>query len=293
MTAFSASRVGTVEMRRSYALFAHLNARAAVLRTHAVGDVELAQHLDARDDAIERRHRQRHVLAHHAVDAEANHAALRAARLDVDVAHALHHGVAENEVRQLDERRGIDVLLRDFLRLRFLEHANRVGERGVGRVEQILDGAIGGVGAGRGRPRWTRARELEVDAASTGEADVALGLVVLRFARGDGQLAVGLAECVDAMLLGELLRNQARRIGFGVVEVSGLHAQHRRHLRGEGTLGQPQHANELLPCRRSRRILRNVRGNRARNTSACRRIFQPVNHEIRSAEGLCSHELES
>ena len=75
-----------------------------------------------------------HVATHHAVDAETHDAGL-GARLDVNVARALHHRVAQHEIRELDDRRGIDVRGGNCLRRILLDSANGVDQLFVDAVE--------------------------------------------------------------------------------------------------------------------------------------------------------------
>ena len=98
------ARDAQVEVARAL-LDAQPDLDAAVLRQALLGDVELRHDLQARDQGIAGPHRQRHDVVQDAVDAEAD-AELLLVRLDVDVRGARLQGLDEDQVGDLDDRRG-------------------------------------------------------------------------------------------------------------------------------------------------------------------------------------------
>ena len=85
------------------------NAETAVLRDAALGDIQFAHHLDARNDGgVPVLRDGRHRVMQHAVDAVLDGHFL-IARFDVDVAGAALQGVEDGGVHQLDHRRDVAV----------------------------------------------------------------------------------------------------------------------------------------------------------------------------------------
>ena len=120
------AEVGEVEQRRALVEHAHddllavhrrqrrdaevdllagdVRRHASVLRDALLGDVEVGHDLQAADEAGLHLLRRAHHLVQHAVDAVPDaHVVL--GRLDVDVGRAVLHALADDEVRQLDDRR--------------------------------------------------------------------------------------------------------------------------------------------------------------------------------------------
>ncbi len=91
-------------------LVAQLQLDPPVLGDAPLGDVEVRQDLDAGGERRLHLHRRLHDLLERAVDPVAD-PDLLLVRLDVDVADALHHGVGEEPVDELDDRRRIHLLL--------------------------------------------------------------------------------------------------------------------------------------------------------------------------------------
>ena len=87
-------------------LLPDLELDAAVLRHAALGDVELRHDLEARDERRLELQRRLHDFLQRAVDAVA-HAQLVLEALEVDVRRAALHGVGEDRVDELDDRRVI------------------------------------------------------------------------------------------------------------------------------------------------------------------------------------------
>ena len=92
-------------------LLADLELDAAVLRHASLGDVQLRHDLEARDERRLELHRRLHHFLQRAVDAIAN-ADLVLEALEVNVRRAALHGVGENRVDQLDDRRVFHLRLR-------------------------------------------------------------------------------------------------------------------------------------------------------------------------------------
>jgi hypothetical protein len=88
----------------------HLELEAAVLRHAALGDVELAEDLDAAGERRLELDGRLHHLEQRTVDAVA-HPQLVLERLDVDVARAPSHRLGEDAVDELDDRRIVDLRL--------------------------------------------------------------------------------------------------------------------------------------------------------------------------------------
>jgi hypothetical protein len=111
-----------------------LDPRLSVLGAEPVGDVELPQDLDARDDAVHGGHGELHVRPQHPVDPDAD-LPLAAPRLDVDVGRPRLDGLADDEVRGLDHRARVRVLLRHRVRapvLHDLHVSSKPGSRTLG-----------------------------------------------------------------------------------------------------------------------------------------------------------------
>ena len=83
-----------------------LRRRTPVLRDPALGDVELGQHLDPRDQHGRQAHRVARAVAQDAVDAEA-HADVLHRGLDVDVGGAVLDGVGQQAIDGLHGRAGL------------------------------------------------------------------------------------------------------------------------------------------------------------------------------------------
>ncbi len=106
-TTFSPNSVGSVDTRKSMTFLPDLELDAPVLRHAALGDVELRHDLEARDERRLELHRRLHHFLQRAVDAVA-HADLVLEALEVDVRCALLHGVGQDGVDQLHDRRIVD-----------------------------------------------------------------------------------------------------------------------------------------------------------------------------------------
>ena len=139
-TTFSPHLPGTVDTRKSIDLPSISHADAAVLRQPLLGDIEMAQDLQPRDEAELHPLRQPLHDLQHAVDAEPD-GDVMLHRLDVNVARALLDGEPEDRIGQPDDRRVLrrahQVLLRLGARLgvgRQLQLANEV------RLQQVDDG---------------------------------------------------------------------------------------------------------------------------------------------------------
>ena len=104
MTRLSPWVVGAVAIAQVDAPAREGQPRPAVLRQAALGDVELGQDLDARDDGGAEPGRRRADLAQPAMDPVA-HPQMVALGLDVDVGGAHPHRVGEQLVDQPDHRR--------------------------------------------------------------------------------------------------------------------------------------------------------------------------------------------
>ena len=130
------------------------HAEAAVLRHAALGDVELAHDLDARNDGrMPVLGDRRHGVVQHAVDAVLDGDFL-VARFDVDVARAPLERVEDGRVDQLDDRRDVAVggreavdrqrlvlivLVADHVEREALGHLFEHALRLLGLLEQIGD----------------------------------------------------------------------------------------------------------------------------------------------------------
>ena len=226
----------------------HDDARAPVLRTQPVGDVELRHDLDARDDAIERG--ERHLAGVHedAVDAVA-HDALVAGRLQVDVArvaldrplqhevHQLHHGARMHLVGGHRVLRGQLVLVHDA----------QPGAGVLDAAEHLLDGLLGRVGRldhvvdGRGR------RDLALHGAAGGKADVLLHLHVGRVGCRDRDGAVVGPHRKDEVLSDQAFGDEPACGGLRLGQFGDRAAEVRGHARGEGVGVHETPVDHLLP----------------------------------------------
>ncbi len=98
-----------METRKSIRRRLVAHAETAVLRDAALGDIQLAHHLDARNDGgVPVLGDGRHGVVQHAVDAVLDGHFL-IARLDVDIAGAPLQRVEDGGVHQLDHRRDVAV----------------------------------------------------------------------------------------------------------------------------------------------------------------------------------------
>ena len=108
-TASSPWMVGMMETRKSIRRRFVADAETAVLRDAALGDIEFAHDLDARNDGgVPVLRDGRHGVVEHAVDAVLDGDFL-VARFDVDIAGAAFEGVEDGGVDQLDDRRDVAV----------------------------------------------------------------------------------------------------------------------------------------------------------------------------------------
>ena len=125
-THFSPNTVGVVDTRTSRSRPSIVTVDLAVLRAAALDDVHVGHDLDAADERRAHRTGQRHDLVQRAVGADADAHAV-GHRLDVHVGRAVAHGLLEDEVDDLDDRRVlVDDGLHDRLgRLRRLARFER------------------------------------------------------------------------------------------------------------------------------------------------------------------------
>jgi hypothetical protein len=139
---FSRSRVRLPLSRRRYAEVDHAPAHpqldAAVLRHPPLGDVQVAQDLEARDQRRLHLDRRPHDLHQHAVDAVADADVLLVA-LEVDVRRPAVHRVGEDAVDQLDHRRLLHRRRQRADRKLLLAVLDDLHVLGLDLLEQVVD----------------------------------------------------------------------------------------------------------------------------------------------------------
>lgn len=146
----------------------------------------------------------------------------------MDVTRPLHDSIAEDEVGELHQRRGFDVALLHHRWLHILDHAHGISEGGVGGGEQVLDDAVGRIGAGQLIGDRARGSELEHDSPAAREPEIALRFVVLWIARGDRELAVTLAKREHPVLARDFFGDEARGFRLDSLEIGYAYAKRRR-----------------------------------------------------------------
>src|SRR5580765_501183 len=99
-TIFSPHSTGSVLTRKS----------SCFLRPPLFADVQLRHDLETRSDGVPQFHRRRHDGLQHAVNTE-THTEFFFVRLDVNIAGAAFHRIAQNDVHQLDDRSLVGSLL--------------------------------------------------------------------------------------------------------------------------------------------------------------------------------------
>ena len=113
MTADSPCCVGMVATRTSSSVRADADARRAVLRQAALGDVEAGENLDARDQRLRQHAGRRRHRAQQPVDAHAHHEP-GAERLDMDVARAQLDRALQQIVDRAHHRRAARKIAQAF-----------------------------------------------------------------------------------------------------------------------------------------------------------------------------------
>ena len=235
-------------------LVAHLQLDAAVLRHASLGDVELRHDLEARDERRLELHRRLHHFLQRAVDAVAN-ADLVLEALEVNVRRAALHGVGENGVDQLDDRRVLHLRLERRLRdllFGLLDDLDVAASLGF----ELADGVHE-----RRHLRFVASRrtilsisprsvyspdEHREDVVARDELEILEHAEVRRIGHRDGERATVALERNDEVLLRQIRRDHLRdfRIDLESREIDGRHlvllGQHlgELDLRNEAELDQ-------------------------------------------------------
>jgi hypothetical protein len=196
MTVFSPNRVGRVLTRKSMVRVGQDEAHAAVLRHALFRDVELGQHLDARNQFVADRQRRRGVVAQHAVHAHADPVELLEG-LEVDVGGAQLHGVHQDLVQEAHDRRVLDLVGRFHRRgcLLFL------GEFDLGLVAgQVAQSLLGAPGQrGEQGEQGVVGDDHRLDRGLALELDLVQGLRIGRVGNGHRQPVAALGQRHDAL----------------------------------------------------------------------------------------------
>ena len=159
-----------------------------------------------------------HVLAHHTVDAESHQTTLRP-RLDVNVARPLMHRVAENQVRQLDDRRRFDFGGCNGFGLELLDNADSVGHLLVDTVEERIHRPFGIVCGKQRLLDCVRRRELEDGTPPGGKSDRVLDLDVRRIRGRHDEMPLVFAQREDVKPAGDAFWKMREGAGFSLLEI--------------------------------------------------------------------------
>jgi hypothetical protein len=185
---------------------------AAVLRAAPLGDVELGEDLDAREDGAEEPAGRVVALHEPAVDPVADpHAILEG--LDVDVAGPQLHRLGDDQVDELHDGRVGGVL---WVRAGgLLERRLREVDGGVG---ELLEHRVGALAVGQAVVAVDRLhdllpqREHRLDLAVEDEAELLLHVDVGRVAGGHREHAAVLGQREDRVLAGHALRQEPHHL---------------------------------------------------------------------------------
>ena len=226
---------------------ANRDAGAPVLRTHAIGDVQLGHDLHARNQRNAGGPRQDHHLPEHAVNAIA-HRDARFLRLQVDVRGARLDRFRDNAIHQLDDRP-----LRGLVGAEFeIGLLDRLGNRlqiGAAReaLEDVLDHVVRTVHLVEPLLDLRGCAEGHAHRAPKGKRESALAVQVVRVARRDVDDGVGDREREHAVLPHQLLRHQLTRLRRHEAHVGNLHPESLRKRRQDQVIRRKGASRRDLP----------------------------------------------
>ncbi len=217
----------------------------AVLRGAALGDVELAEDLDARDDAGGLARRDARDVAHHAVDAVADEQ-LAVLGIEVDVGGAVADRLRDDRAHEPDGWAVVGGLLERGLKRRVLL-------LGLGLL--VVDEVAEAAAAGQQRVEAVARDDDRDDVAVRQHRDVVGREQVARVGHRDDQRAV-LAEadrdCVEALHRGLGDGVQRREVGLDGLEVDELQPEALGDRDAELVVAQPVALEQELAHRAAR-----------------------------------------
>ena len=217
------------------------------MRPESVGDVELREDFDARDDPVERGHGKIHVLAQHTVHPISNRSELPA-RLDVDVTRPLSNRVPDDQVGQLDDRRRGRGILRDGLGAHFLDQLDRILADVVDQpTQEGVDGLLWGKAIVECVLNRPRRGDFEQGCPPCAEAQSALRLHVGRVTRRDNEVAIVFGDREYVVLPCHRLWNQQRGVRVSLFEFRDVESKILRHEAGEIPVGEAIGFRDLRP----------------------------------------------
>jgi hypothetical protein len=187
-----------------------------------------------------------HDGAENAIDPEA-HGAPIAARLEMDVTRPAPHGLVQDQVGQLHDRGGVELLGGDGLGLGVLDQKDLVGHIRTDASYQALDQAIGRIQLVDYSQDCRRRCDLEDSLACGNEAQRLLEVQIARIGHRHRDLPVVGADRDGDVAPGHLFRDQRDRRGRGRLQIGYAQAVPGRDVHGEILLDQPARPGYLAP----------------------------------------------